>query len=146
MEWDDKLRSVAIRGLELRLRDRIRRHFHAFIIKNNLILSYIVIYQHLFTAHHSQAAHLDGIQPADPQVGDHIVTVPQIHINHLIQMIRPIDIGGSQGADFYGIIVQDIAQDGQVVWRQVPHHIDIGLQQAEVDTGCIHVVNITQFS
>src|SRR5262245_31630671 len=54
------------------------------------------------------------------------------------------DVAGATGTDAYRWFLDEMVQDGDVVRCQIPEHVDIALDEAEVDAHRIEVVQLAQ--
>ena len=93
-----------------------------------------------------RGADLGGAQPVDVDVGERAVRQRQRQVAH----------AGAPGADRVGavrrhrdrtqILGQDEVEDREVVRREVPEHVDVGLHQPEVDAHRVDVLDVAELA
>src|SRR5262249_50194502 len=86
--------------------------------------------------------HFYGRQPAHGYVGDHAARKAEGDVGDVGQAAQ---VSAAGGHDALGLAADEVVDDGQVVGRQVPDHVDVVLEEAQVDPGGVVVVEGPQF-
>jgi hypothetical protein len=73
--------------------------------------------------------------------GDNQLTLKHRHIGDILQVA---DMGFTADADRNRFFLEQIIHHGKVMRRQIPDHVDIVLEQAEINPDRIIVINFTQ--
>ena len=104
----------------------------------------VVVHEHLPAAHERGLSDLVRVQPAHMDEGDDPVVEVQGEGGHVLDSASCS--GPSPGSSPRPGIPQDVDDDGYVVGGQIPDHVDVLLEEPQVDPGAAHVQNFPQFA
>lgn len=102
----------------------------------------IVIDDHLLTASDKRLADLDRGEPVNTDVRDTCTIEEQGDMGHVFR--RADHVARSCRRNRNGLLIQDIMDDRNVVYRQIPDHIDVALEQAEARARAVVVIDTTK--
>jgi hypothetical protein len=104
---------------------------------------HVVVHDHLLRSANNRAPNLGGSQPIDVHMADDAGAVLHGQVGDVFAAAA--GMGGTDGAHLgWQDPAQDVVNDAHVVRRQVPDHIDIGLEDAEVDPHTVDIEDFTQ--
>src|SRR5262249_33730462 len=72
------------------------------------------------------------------------VAIVHVDVGHVFDV--GIRMSATPGGDAAGLEAQNVIDNGQVVRRQVPDHVDVALKEAQVDANAIDVIEIAQLA
>src|SRR5262249_40997589 len=104
----------------------------------------VVVNQSLFAAADDEVPHLDRAQPVDMKGSEQAVAEIQVEVSHVF-LVGP-GMTASHGRHAAGQAAQQKIDNGQIVRGQVPEHVDIVLQQAEVDADAVDIKDVAQLT
>src|SRR5256885_6434144 len=130
-----------IRILEFRERIVMRRGLDSGVINANLFQRRkIVIHDHPLRAHHRHLSYFSGIQPTALDERGSVLPKGQTDVCHIFDSWSDMSLAPTVNADRQ--ILQDMQYDRKVVRRQVPGHVDVLLEKAQVKTTRTDVANL----
>src|ERR1700682_3893556 len=78
------------------------------------------------------------------KVSDQLVGKAEHHVSDVFDPL--LDVAAASGANRVRLAVNHEIHDRKVVRRQVPNHVDVILEQPEIDPGRIEVQQVAEFS
>ena len=134
--------AVMIGILELREAVVMRRHFHTHIEYFDFLKRRdVVVNDHPFRPHNRHLAHLPRVQPTALDQRRAMLAKCQMDVGHVFDPRRDVSLTAAIHAD--GNFLQNVKDDGDIVRRQVPRHVDILLKESQVQPARTDVAKLT---
>jgi hypothetical protein len=81
-----------------------------------------------------------GVEPAHVDVGRRLdVGVAQVQVGHVLE--ARVSVPRTDGLHARRLAAEDVVDDGDVVWSEVPDDVDVALVQPEVQPRRVDVVD-----
>ena len=104
----------------------------------------VVVNEHFAARADDRAANLRGGEPIHVEVGKRAASKFQRHVRDVL--VFEVDVPGAQRGDRFHRTVEQIEHHGNVVGRQIPDHVDVALEDPEVDASRVVVVDVPHFA
>ncbi len=104
----------------------------------------IVPDDHLPAAADQRLSHLHGREPVHIEIGDGTRRIEQAEMGHVL--LAPADVTGGAGRNRGRLFLQQVVEHRQVVHREIPDHVHVVLEQAEIHPGAVVVVDLAEIA
>src|SRR5688572_10157885 len=104
----------------------------------------IVTDDHLLAADDRDAPHLAWVEPADVDVPDDVAR--ERHVDERDVVHTGLNVGGAVRADADRVALQDVAEDGEVVRREIPDDVDVTVEEAQIEAGAVDVEDLAELT
>src|ERR1035437_1454199 len=101
----------------------------------------VVINNHPPAAHDRHLPHFSWVEPTALNDGGPLLWKAQPHGGHILHARR--DVGAALAVYGHGLFPHDVQDDGDVMRRQVPGHVDVLLEQPQVEPPGANVADFT---
>src|ERR1700730_16745474 len=121
---------------------RVMDHGDSLVVNLDLLGRFhVVVENHLPAAPNERSANLHGSQPVEVEVGDHTAFEMGGNIGNVLEWT--IEVLHARGGNRHRFGIAQVIHDGKIVWRQIPDHVDIALDQAKADSDRVKVEDVT---
>ncbi len=76
------------------------------------------------------------------ETGHQAFVIIHIHVGHVLDVV--VGMAAAPGRDASGVSLQHVVDDGQIVRREVPHDVDVVLEQPQVDPDAVDVIQFAK--
>src|SRR4029450_892829 len=137
--------AVMIRVLKFSERVVMRRTFYPCIVDADLFACPpIVIDNHASRTDDRHFANLPRLEPAALDGREALTRERERYVSHVLYSGRNVSVPltVNRGRKF----IQNMENDRDVVWRQIPRDINVLLEQAQIETPAIDITELAQIS
>src|ERR1700682_4246009 len=123
---------------------RIRGHAYALVVYPDLFVCLqIVPHKHLLLTTDQCGADLHGGEPIDVYVSDDFLRKVDGDERHVLDAVQMF-LAGSYNS--FRLLADHVVHDREIMWREVPDHVYVVLEQAQIHAKRIVVVKISHRS
>lgn len=104
----------------------------------------IVVDESLLASADEEAADFDGAEPIDVEGGEESVSEVEVEVSDVFDATGALCVAGTEGGEASGESADEEVDNGEVMRCEVPDDVDVMLEESEVNTNAVDVVDLTE--
>ena len=117
--------------------------FYAFVVYFHLLADFqIVVHDHLAAAANQRPPKLDRRQPVHVHVRDGRILEKERQVGHVLRLAA--DMSSASGRHRAWLDRHHVVHDREIMDRQIPNDVDVGLEDTQVDPRAVDVEDLAQ--
>src|SRR5262249_35967063 len=97
----------------------------------------VVVHDTLATSTDDEVPYFNRAQPVDVERRQEAVAEIEIEVSHVFDFAHLLGVAGAESREAARESPHEVIQNGQIVRRQIPHHINVMLEQTQVDAHAV---------